>query len=409
MLTRTQAALVTILAGCAAPALAQNAVTYNVTHQFSYAPAGDVVAVRSYQFEHAWAVNAGLTAEDHFPAAQDPDFDPWGTESFTSTGFALNTGLFATPVPALYQVSNIPAAGTGGPATHCTSVTITPTFATACTTVDVDPFIVVPGSFIINGEIGSSGVAHAAVFGRAAARAYAFSNTAITVIGGTQSANGQITWNPSFFLDAVGGGASDSVVQDPIHITAVNNDTGDTTEASLLHIDATASANGFIEWIPSGLRVAARDAVVQASIPAVWVAPGQDGRLRIEVQGGVVTQSVGTGVFAPTAPPLGTPVPFTTPTPPITLDFDLGLNPLRPHTVRTTLAGGAGTLSDFFNPCAADMNGDGFVDNGDIGLFITLFLEGHPAADVNMDGIIDNGDIGAFINAFLAGCPDFPG
>ncbi|MFG0307407.1 MAG: GC-type dockerin domain-anchored protein [Phycisphaerales bacterium JB040] len=409
MFARTNAILITLAAGWVAPAAAQNAVTYNVSHQFSYAPTGDVVAVRSYQFEHVWAVNAGFTGEDHYPALQDPDFDPWGTESFTNVGFAQNTGLFATPVPVLYQVANIPSTGTGGPATHCTSVSITPTFAVACTSVEVDPFIAVPGSFIINGEIGSTGTANAAVYGRAAARAYAFSNTAITVIGGTQSASGQITWNPNFIIDAVGGGASDSVAQDPIHITAVNDVTGDTTEASLLHIDAEAGDNGYIEWNPAGLRIDAPRAVVQASIPATHVAPGQEGRLLIEVQGGVVTQSGGTGVFAGTAPPLGTAVPFTTPVPAITLDYDLGLNPNQPHSVRTILAGGGGTLSDFFNPCAADMNGDGIIDNGDIGLFITLFLEGHPAADVNSDGVIDNGDIGAFIEAFLAGCPDLPG
>ncbi|MFT5424378.1 MAG: hypothetical protein ACI89L_002173 [Phycisphaerales bacterium] len=55
-------------------------------------------------------------------------------------------------------------------------------------------------------------------------------------------------------------------------------------------------------------------------------------------------------------------------------------------------------------PCPADTNGDGILDNGDIGVFINLFLAGDLAADMNGDGILDNGDIGTFINAFLAGC-----
>jgi len=54
--------------------------------------------------------------------------------------------------------------------------------------------------------------------------------------------------------------------------------------------------------------------------------------------------------------------------------------------------------------CAADVTGDGIVDNGDIGAFVTLFLAGDPAADFTGDGIIDNGDIGAFVAAFLIGC-----
>ncbi|MFT5424919.1 MAG: polyhydroxybutyrate depolymerase [Phycisphaerales bacterium] len=54
--------------------------------------------------------------------------------------------------------------------------------------------------------------------------------------------------------------------------------------------------------------------------------------------------------------------------------------------------------------CPADMNGDGFLDNGDIGVFVNLFLAGDLAADLNGDGILDNGDIGAFVALFLAGC-----
>jgi len=54
--------------------------------------------------------------------------------------------------------------------------------------------------------------------------------------------------------------------------------------------------------------------------------------------------------------------------------------------------------------CPADMNGDGVVDNGDIGAFIVAFLSGDPRADFNLDGLLDNGDIGAFVAEFLNGC-----
>jgi len=54
--------------------------------------------------------------------------------------------------------------------------------------------------------------------------------------------------------------------------------------------------------------------------------------------------------------------------------------------------------------CPPDLNGDGIVDNGDIGAFVAAFLGGNLAADFNGDGILDNGDIGAFVAAFLAGC-----
>jgi len=56
------------------------------------------------------------------------------------------------------------------------------------------------------------------------------------------------------------------------------------------------------------------------------------------------------------------------------------------------------------SPCSPDVNGDGIVDNGDIGAFVGLFLAQDASADFNGDGIIDNGDIGSFVQAFLAGC-----
>lgn len=54
--------------------------------------------------------------------------------------------------------------------------------------------------------------------------------------------------------------------------------------------------------------------------------------------------------------------------------------------------------------CPADLNGDRFVDNGDIGFFVGLFLAGDPAGDINEDGVLDNGDISAFVGLFLEGC-----
>ncbi|MFT5423153.1 MAG: hypothetical protein ACI89L_000927 [Phycisphaerales bacterium] len=81
------------------------------------------------------------------------------------------------------------------------------------------------------------------------------------------------------------------------------------------------------------------------------------------------------------------------------------------HDAAQGLAGGTFTLDSGFwpgvtmpPPCPADTNGDGILDNGDIGTFVTLFLAGDIAADFNGDGILDNGDIGGFVAAFLAGC-----
>lgn len=54
--------------------------------------------------------------------------------------------------------------------------------------------------------------------------------------------------------------------------------------------------------------------------------------------------------------------------------------------------------------CLVDINADGVLDNGDITMFVNLFLAGDIASDINGDGVLDNGDINAFVTAFLAGC-----
>jgi len=84
------------------------------------------------------------------------------------------------------------------------------------------------------------------------------------------------------------------------------------------------------------------------------------------------------------------------------------------NSVEVTAATGAGSGGSLMiksvglvraaPPCPADVNGDGIIDNGDIGVFITLFLSQDPRVDFTGDGVVDNGDIGAFIAAFLAGC-----
>ena len=75
------------------------------------------------------------------------------------------------------------------------------------------------------------------------------------------------------------------------------------------------------------------------------------------------------------------------------------------------LTGGAFTLRPGFwpgvlrnNSCAADVNGDGVLDLGDIQAFVALFIGGDLGADFNPDGVLDNGDIQAFVTAFLEAC-----
>ncbi|MFG0306432.1 MAG: GC-type dockerin domain-anchored protein [Phycisphaerales bacterium JB040] len=81
----------------------------------------------------------------------------------------------------------------------------------------------------------------------------------------------------------------------------------------------------------------------------------------------------------------------------------VGLDPTLAFSLEDN--GSGGLAIRVARACGADVNGDGVLDNGDIGAFVKLFLAGDARADFNADGILDNGDIGAFVVAFLAGCP----
>ncbi len=56
-------------------------------------------------------------------------------------------------------------------------------------------------------------------------------------------------------------------------------------------------------------------------------------------------------------------------------------------------------------PSLADLNDDGYLDHGDIRIFVTLYLDRDLAVDFNTNGLLDSGDITAFISAFLLGRP----
>ena len=49
-------------------------------------------------------------------------------------------------------------------------------------------------------------------------------------------------------------------------------------------------------------------------------------------------------------------------------------------------------------PCPADLNGDGNVDSGDLGLLIAAWNTDDAVADINGDGNVDSGDLGLLIS-----------
>jgi len=54
--------------------------------------------------------------------------------------------------------------------------------------------------------------------------------------------------------------------------------------------------------------------------------------------------------------------------------------------------------------CAADFNGDGYVDTRDVLAFLNAWAARDPRADFNGDGYIDTRDVLAFLNVWTSGC-----
>ena len=54
--------------------------------------------------------------------------------------------------------------------------------------------------------------------------------------------------------------------------------------------------------------------------------------------------------------------------------------------------------------CVGDINGDGMVDSGDLGLIIGAWGTANPSIDLNGDGLVDSGDLGLVIGAWGV-CP----
>lgn len=54
--------------------------------------------------------------------------------------------------------------------------------------------------------------------------------------------------------------------------------------------------------------------------------------------------------------------------------------------------------------CQADINRDGTADLTDLGMFVTLFIQGDLGADMNGDGLLDLADLARFVSVFSNEC-----
>lgn len=378
--------------------------SYAVSHTFTFDPAGDVAEVRFFEFRHAWIRSLWGDNEGHEPQAQDPGFDRYGTDAPGWPSW-INSGL-PGPVPVQYGSGVIDAATGSNPSWFCVDVPAGPSHARACNRVDV-PAWTQQAPLSIPATIESAGYADAVTIGSGASFAYASSTAGLTARGGFQMASGQVQWIPGFQVQQVGGQAADLAVQDPIVFTATNLITGVVTEWRLLDILAFSGAGaGTVDWQAGVLTVDRPEFEITIEIPAGAVDPAQTGSMRLEVAGGAVIASTGSGVFAGSVVPLGLAIPFSVPMPSLSLDYDLGLDPTQPWSVVATFCGGGSVGSTSGAGCAADLAEPfGVLNFFDIAAYINAYIDGDPSADLAEPfGVFNFFDISAYVNLYNAGC-----
>ena len=393
-----------LLAGAA---LGQQQVSsYHVWHPVGLsAPRADVARVTVADFRHVWLVGQNQRDEDHVAGTQHQGFDPYGTEFPGANHNTFNTGLPGFgPTPVIYQTAAITNAGIPGTPV-CLFLTLPQgSVAQACNQIRIDPWLN-RAPLNISGRIESHGVADARVTGRGAAWAYAYSSAGVTIDSGETLQNGTVNWTFGAHIDSVGGGAGDSIVQDPVRFVATNPINGDQFSWDVVAIDMTTGGEGVVDVDAGRLFVDIPEFTLDVVIDPAVIDPAQAGHLRIEVTGGTVQNASGSGIYAGMAPPAGLAIPFEIPMPPITLDYDLGLDPAIPWEIRAELGGGGGARSAL-DDCPADhADPFGVLDLADINAFVLAFVEMRPLADLNADGIWDLADVGIFVESFIAGCP----
>ena len=149
--------------------------------------------------------------------------------------------------------------------------------------------------------------------------AFASSLSELTVRGGTAMKNGKVQWGPAF--RARSQGQSRVTIHDPIHFEVFDLIDGSRLFGTLLEIELDGGEGDF-DWTDGLFFADAREMNLSIIIDSPWAV--QHGTLDFRVSGGLVTRSIGTGLFAGLFPGIGSPGAFSVVTPDLTLDYDLG-------------------------------------------------------------------------------------
>ena len=159
-------------------------------------------------------------------------------------------------------------------------------------------------------------------FAPARTSAFAGSVAGLNFVLDRAFARGNITWDPSITEQVSGTAIANARLMDPIHFDIIDLDGGSLLGGDLLEIEADLAPDGALDWAGGTFSL---DAIffrllIQLATPFTL----QQGTVDFLVEGGVVTRSNATGIFAGLLPGVGSPGTFSVPFGPIVFDYDLG-------------------------------------------------------------------------------------
>jgi len=152
------------------------------------------------------------------------------------------------------------------------------------------------------------------------AEAVASSISGVTVRSRTQLPNGRIQWGPA--LMATVHGSASVAIHDPIHFDLIDLVTQEELAGTLLQIESELQGDGSFLWDGGLFQLDASFFDFSIDISSPYTV--QQGTVDLKVRNGIITTSVGTGLFANIFPSVGQSGAFSLPLGGIQLDYSLG-------------------------------------------------------------------------------------
>ncbi|MBL9031431.1 MAG: hypothetical protein JNM80_06955 [Phycisphaerae bacterium] len=268
------------------------------------------------------------------------------------------------------------AAGTVGIGLGLTTRTVMSVAPGSTADATAEANITALGVGVVDGWVEARGNANPTTLGcppppqpRGSGRSTAFSAGQVHARGRYLDSRGNIRWSGNWKNSKpVAGSASFGIVSDPITATLIDHTTGLTSSWKLLSIKSHAQGDAW--WDGLTFDSSAAESILDIDIPGVVTT--QSGRLRVVARGGVITESIATGVFAATpVPAVGAPAGYSFPLPEISLDYDLGANPNNDVEVEIALDG------------AGETDKSVAADGGNVPTIITDLVSGFDSANTS--------------------------